>query len=48
MGDNLEWDIAAPQRLGLYAVWVDHSRAGLPADAGVQPDRIIHSLTELL
>ncbi len=48
VGDNLEWDIAAPQRLGLYAVWVDHSRAGLPAGAGVQPDRIIHSLRELL
>ncbi len=48
VGDNLEWDIAAPQRLGLYAVWVDHARTGLPEGAEVQPDRIIHSLTELL
>jgi putative hydrolase of the HAD superfamily len=47
VGDNLEWDVAAPQRLGLYAIWIDAARAGLPADAGTQPHRIIHSLAEL-
>jgi putative hydrolase of the HAD superfamily len=48
VGDNLEWDIAAPQRLGLYAVWVDVSGAGLPAGAQVEPDRVIRSIAELL
>ena len=48
VGDNLEWDVAVPQRLGLYAVWVDASGAGLPTDSEVQPDRIICSITELL
>ena len=47
VGDNLEWDVAAPQRLGLSAVWVDAARAGLPAGTPVQPQRIIHSLAEL-
>jgi putative hydrolase of the HAD superfamily len=48
VGDNLEWDIAAPQRLGLYAIWVDAPGAGLPAAAGVRPDRIVRSIAELL
>jgi len=48
VGDNLEWDVAAPQRLGLHAVWLDAARAGLPAGTSVQPQRIIHSLAELL
>ncbi len=48
VGDNLEWDIAAPQRLGLYAIWVDGSGAGLPAGSEVRPDRIIRSIAELL
>ncbi len=48
VGDNLEWDIAAPQRLGLRTVWVDAARTGLPAATTVQPDRVIHAIEELL
>jgi putative hydrolase of the HAD superfamily len=29
VGDNLELDVAAPQSLGAYAVWVDRSGVGL-------------------
>ena len=47
VGDNLEWDVAAPQRLGLYTVWVDVARVGLPANAPAQPQRIVHALSEL-
>jgi putative hydrolase of the HAD superfamily len=47
VGDNLEWDVAAPQRLGLCGIWVDTARAGLPAGTPVQPDRIVQSLAEL-
>ena len=25
IGDNLEWDVAAPQRLGMRGIWIDHS-----------------------
>lgn len=47
VGDNLEWDVAAPQRLGLYAIWIDTARAGLPGGTAVRPHRIIHALAEL-
>jgi putative hydrolase of the HAD superfamily len=47
VGDNLEWDVAAPQRLGLRGIWLDATRAGLPAGTVVQPHRIIHAFSEL-
>ena len=49
VGDNLEWDVIAPQRLGLTGVWIDREGAGLPAEyADARPHRIIRSLSELL
>ncbi|MGH7031711.1 MAG: HAD family hydrolase [Stellaceae bacterium] len=48
VGDNLEWEIAAPQRLGIYAIWHDGYGAGLAPDCPVRPDRIIRALPELL
>ena len=48
VGDNLEWDVAAPQRLGIFGIWVDPAGKGLPASSAVRPDRIIGSLPELL
>jgi putative hydrolase of the HAD superfamily len=48
IGDNLEWEVEVPQRLGIYAIWIDVHGDGLPADSTVKPDRIIRSLTELL
>ena len=48
IGDNLEWEIEAPQRLGIYAIWMDAHDEGLPAGTSIKPDRIIRSLTELL
>jgi putative hydrolase of the HAD superfamily len=47
VGDNLEWEVAAPQRLGIFAIWHDHLGAGLPADSRARPDRIILSVAEL-
>lgn len=48
IGDDLEWDVAAPQRLGIYGVWLDFTGSGLPENSPVHPDRIIGSLSELL
>jgi putative hydrolase of the HAD superfamily len=48
VGDNLEWEIAAPQRLGIHAIWHDGYGLGLPPDCPVRPDRIIRRLSELL
>ena len=47
VGDNLEWDVAQPQRQGIYGVWVDARGSGLPPGHPVQPDRIIRRLAEL-
>lgn len=47
VGDNLEWEVVAPQRLGIYAIWHDHLGEGLPPDSPIRPDRIIRSIAEL-
>jgi putative hydrolase of the HAD superfamily len=48
VGDNLVWEVEAPQQLGIFAVWHDHLGAGLPADGHVKPDLIVRDLSELL
>jgi putative hydrolase of the HAD superfamily len=48
IGDHLEFDVGAPQRLGLRGVWVDRAGAGVPANAGVVPHRIVRDLSEML
>lgn len=48
VGDNLVWDIEAPQKLGIYSIWNDYGKVGLPENSMVIPDRIIHSISELL
>lgn len=48
VGDHLEWEVAAPQRLGIHAIWHDPYGRGLPPGSPVRPDRIIRRLSELL
>jgi putative hydrolase of the HAD superfamily len=48
VGDNLEWEVEAPQRLGIYAIWIDVHGDGLPEGSTIKPDRIIRSLSELV
>src|SRR5205807_8422297 len=48
VGDNLEWEVVAPQRLGIYAIWYDGYAVWLPHGCPIRPDRIIRSLPELL
>ncbi|WP_438265055.1 HAD family hydrolase [Bradyrhizobium commune] len=48
IGDNLEWEVVTPQRLGIYAIWIDVHGEGLPEGSTIKPDRIIRSLTELV
>jgi len=45
VGDNIEWDVRAPQSLGMQGVWV--SATAEPPPAGVQPDATIAALGEL-
>src|SRR4030042_3113721 len=46
VGDNLEFDVGAPQKLGIFGIWNDFSRQGLPPGSGIIPDRIIHDISE--
>ena len=48
VGDNLEWEVVGPQRLGIRAIWHDGYGAGLPPGCEIKPDRIIRRLSELL
>ena len=47
VGDNLEWDVAGPQREGIAGIWIDARGRGLPAGHQVRPDRIISRLADL-
>jgi putative hydrolase of the HAD superfamily len=47
VGDHLEFDVEAPQRLGLFTIWIDAKGAGVPAHSHVRPDRIVRALSEL-
>ncbi|MCR9072094.1 MAG: HAD family hydrolase [Alphaproteobacteria bacterium] len=48
IGDNLDWEVVVPQRLGFYAIWRDPIGNGLPAGTHAKPDRIVTRLAELL
>ena len=46
-GDNLEWDVVQPQRLGIFSIWIHPSGNGQPRSGSARPDCIIRSLSEL-
>ena len=47
VGDNLEWDVAAPQKLGVSGVWIDARGRGVPEHSTITPDHIVRSLADL-
>ena len=47
VGDNLEWDVAGPQREGISGIWIDARGRGVPVGHAVQPHRIIDRLSDL-
>ncbi len=48
VGDNLEWDVAGAEAVGIRGIWLDKHGRGLPPGTTTRPDRIIRSLPELL
>jgi putative hydrolase of the HAD superfamily len=48
VGDNLEWEVAAPQHLGIRGIWCNPLGAPLPTHKHIQPDHIIGGVPELL
>jgi putative hydrolase of the HAD superfamily len=47
VGDNLEWDVAAPQKLGIAGIWIDLRGRGVPEESTVRPDHVVKGLSEL-
>jgi putative hydrolase of the HAD superfamily len=47
IGDDLAFDIAGSQRLGMLAIWVDHAGRGLPEENSIRPDQTIRTFLEL-
>lgn len=47
IGDNLEWDVEQPKKLGMAGIWVDRTGAGLPAECTVRPDLVVRSFTDI-
>jgi FMN phosphatase YigB (HAD superfamily) len=48
VGDTFRCDVFGPKRLGMGAAWVNPRGLPIPAEYGVEPDRIIRSIDELL
>ena len=48
VGDHLEWDVGAPQRLGLRGVWVDAGGEGVPDSTDTRPDLVVRAFTEFV
>ena len=46
VGDNLNWDIEAPQKLGIYSIWANYQREALEKNSSIVPDRIIFDISE--
>jgi putative hydrolase of the HAD superfamily len=47
VGDNLDWDVAPPQRLGIHGIWIDLRGRGVPEGHAARPHRIVRRLAEL-
>ena len=47
-GDNMEFDVIAPMKLGIYGIWVDTNRIGLEQHNGFSPDLVVESISELV
>jgi putative hydrolase of the HAD superfamily len=47
VGDNLEWDVAGAQALGIRGIWLDKHGTGVPAGT-TKPDAVVRSIAELL
>ena len=48
VGDNLEWEVQAPEKLGFFTIWNDYRREGLPKSKDIVPDMIVNNISELV
>jgi len=47
VGDDLQRDIAGAQKMGIYSIWCDYGRNGLPESSKVKPDKIINNMRRI-
>ena len=48
VGDNIDWEVIAPQKLGIFSIWRDPRGYGiLPEGTSATPNRIITKLAQL-
>jgi putative hydrolase of the HAD superfamily len=47
VGDRLDWDVLAPQRLGITGVWFDYQHKGLPDNLPERPRHVIRGLDDI-
>jgi putative hydrolase of the HAD superfamily len=47
VGDDLERDIAGAQKVGVFSIWHDYEKKGLPEDMEIKPDKIINNIPEI-
>jgi FMN phosphatase YigB (HAD superfamily) len=47
VGDNLTWDIAGAQALGIATIWVDRRGTGVPPDAPATPTWVVRGVDEV-
>lgn len=48
VGDNLEWEVQVPLKLGFYTVWNDVRGKGLPDTLDFKPHRTVSFIKELM
>jgi putative hydrolase of the HAD superfamily len=48
VGDNLDWDVLGPQKIGIAGIWHNRSGAELPEPVPARPAYIIKDLSEIL
>jgi putative hydrolase of the HAD superfamily len=47
VGDNLEWDVTQPQKLGLVGIWIDVRGTGVPEPIDPRPHHVVRALSEV-
>lgn len=47
IGDNYEWEVAAPKSFGFFSIWHDWKKRGIPGSATQFPDIIIENIHQL-
>jgi putative hydrolase of the HAD superfamily len=46
-GDNWEWEVVAPQRIGIKGIWVNANGRPVPEDGVIRPFLVVNSLVDL-